>query len=63
MFIYKASRYHAPIQDEYPTIQECIDRAQRDMDSEQAWPIAVEDEAGHVVLSEDDLHKAIGTVI
>lgn len=59
MFIYKASRHYAPIEDEYETLQEAIKRARSDAERGEAYPLEVTDGAGKVVLSRAALVEAI----
>lgn len=53
MFTYKAARYHAPIEDEYETLDEALKRAAYDWDAGEAIPVEIIDAAGQVVLDHD----------
>lgn len=55
MFIYKAARHHAPIEDEYATLEEAIQRARTDRSRGEAYPKEITDESGKPVLDHDQL--------
>lgn len=59
MFTYKAARHHAPIEDEYETLAEAIQRAGRDRDSGKALPVEIVDSAGTILLDHDAIYAAL----
>jgi hypothetical protein len=59
MFIYKASRYFAPVEDEYKTLREAVERARSDSEHGEACPLEITDAEGRVVLDRAALVEAI----
>lgn len=59
MFTYKAMRYHAPIEDEFDTLEEAIKRARSDNERDEAWATEITDESGKAVIDESKLDELL----
>jgi hypothetical protein len=57
MFIYKAARHHAPVEDEFDTLLEALWRAASDRDSGQAVPVEIASTDGKILLDHDAIYS------
>ena len=60
MFTYKAMRYHAPIEDEFDTLEEAIKRARSDYERDEAWPTEIVDADGLTVIDSAKMSDILG---
>jgi hypothetical protein len=44
-------RYHAPVEDQFDTLEEAIKRARSDYETDQAYPTEITDQSGKIVIS------------
>lgn len=63
MFTYKAMRYHAPIEDEFDTLEEAIKRARSDNERDEAWPTEIVDGSGKTLIEGEDMDKLLNRSI
>ena len=59
MYTYKAHRYQAQIEDQFPTLDEAIKRARSDHAQDGAWPTEIADESGMLVVCESDMDELL----
>lgn len=50
MFTYKAMRYHAPVEDQFNTLEDAIKRARSDYESDQAYAVEITDDSGKTII-------------
>lgn len=60
MYIYKAMRYHAPVADEFKTLEEAIKRARSDYERDEAFPTEIVDANGVTVIDSTKMNALLG---
>lgn len=59
MYTYKAARHYAPVEEEYTSLEEALERARIDHDSGDAYPVLIRDDAGTLLLDHVQILDAV----